>query len=166
MTKNLTKVMTGVVLAASVALAVPVQSFAAAVTGTRADLQATRDANGYPIVLESDRAWKVFEVATAGSQVQVTDEDGKTPTKGVLHKVCLESAAAFPADGDWVKVWDSSAATGASDAGYRILPPVMRASRAEKCTDALNAIFTRGLRASAAMTGGAYLYWRELGAKR
>lgn len=161
--KNLMKVVT--VFVALVVL-MPVQGFAAAVTGTRASLVATKDDSGYPIVLESDRAWKVFEVATAGSQVQVTDEDSKTPTKGVLHKVCLESAATFPAAGDWVKVWDSSAATGTSDSGYRLLPPVMRASAAEKCTDVLDAIFTRGLRASAAMTGGAYLYWRELGAKR
>ena len=144
-------------------------AFATAVTGTRASLQSTKDDSGYPVQIESDRPWKVFAVENTTSETQVTDEDGKTPTTGVLHKVCLESAPAFPAADDWAVVWDSSAITGTTAAGRRLLPPIMRASRAEKCTDVVDLIFTKGLRVlngASTGVGGTYIYWRELGAKR
>lgn len=171
--KNLTK-LTAFVLA----LTFPVQAFAAAVTGTRASLQRTLDANGNPIGIESDRPWKVFEVISSQSETQVTDEDGKTPTTGVLHKACLESGPAIVQNNDWLIIWDSSAATGTAALGRRLLPPLMRASAAAstafgtqalRCTEVMDAIFTKGLRALQGQSTGvgtSYIYWRDLGGRR
>lgn len=162
--KNLMKI----VMALGLSLALmPTSAFAGAVTSVRASLQATKDDSGYPVVIESDRAWKVFEIKDTTDETQVTDEDSKTPTTGVLHKVCLESAPAIPGASDWAIIWDSTTATGASTASRRLLPPIVRVSGAQYCTDVIDAIFTRGLRGkNGVAVGGTYLYWRELGAKR
>ena len=166
--KNLTKMLA--VLALGVVL-MPASAFAGAVTSTRASLQQSKDASGYPLQIESDRAWKVFEIKDTTSEVQVTDEDGKTPTTGVLHRVCLESApggSGAVAD-DWFIVWDSAAATGTNATSRRLLPPVMRATRAVGCSEVIDAIFTRGLRGlngDVFGIGSSYIYWRELGAVR
>jgi len=160
--KNLMKLM-----ALAMALLVPGEAFAAAVTSVRKSLNQTRDASGYPIAIDSDRPWKVFEVRDTIAETQVTDEDGKTPTGGVLHKVCVESAANFPLNTDWVLVWDSAAATGTQASGRRLLPPITRASAADKCSDIIDAVFTRGLRVQhGSVNGASYIYWRELGAYR
>lgn len=161
--KNLTKFLA---LLGVLALLAPQMVFAAAVTGVRASLQGTKDDSGYAVELESDRPWKVFEVTVTGAPTQVTDEDGLTPTTGVLNRVCVESAPAALAATDWTIVWDSSAATPTSATGRRLLPPIMRASQVEHCTEAVNLIFTRGLRVQTGGVGSSYIYWRELGAKR
>ena len=163
--KNLLKLMfLGAILALPAA-----EAFAGAVTSVRKSLTRTRDDSGNPIQIESDRAWKVFELANNTNETQVTDESGVAPTGGVLHKVCVESASgATLAATDWAIVWDSAAITGTNATSRRLLPPLMRASAAVRCSDVLDAMFTRGLRAlnGNGGVGSTYIYWRELGAYR
>lgn len=162
--KNLTKLM-GLLVAA--ALALPGQALAGSVTTVRKTLSQTRDGSGYPLALESDRAWKVFEVKDTTTETQVVDESSVSPVAGVLRRVCVESAAAIPAATDWAVVWDSYTETGIGSANRRLLPPMFRLSAASWCSPELNAMFTRGLRVkNGSSVGGTYIYWRELGAAR
>ena len=141
---------------------------AVSVTRTKKSLIGTKDANGYPLALESDKGWRVFEVANTTTETQVSDENAVSAVAGILHKVCVESRPTDTATATYYAlVWDSAAATGgAAVTGRRLLPPIMRVSEAEHCVE-VNAVFTLGLRVmNGVASGSTYLYWRGLGDSR
>jgi len=155
-------------LALVMVLGIVAQAGAVSVTRTKKSLIRTNDANGNPVVLESDKGWRVFEVANTTSETQVSDENGVAPAAGILHMVCVESRAADVNPSTyWAIVWDTSSATGGTSVtGRRILPPVERASEAARCV-VVDAVFTLGLRVlNGIASGSTYIYWRGLGDSR
>lgn len=154
-------------LVAALALLVA-QAGAVSVNRTKTSLAQTKDDSGYPLTLESDKAWKVFEVFNTTDETQVTDEDNVAPTSGILNRVCVESAEESGGNFAYVLVWDSAASTGGvAVSGRRLLPPVHRVSDQLYCTAEVNALFTLGLRIDqSGQPGATYVYWRPLGGKR
>jgi hypothetical protein len=161
--KKMNWILVGLALALCVS-----QVGAVSVTRTKKSLISTKDANGYPVVLESDKGWRVFEVVNTTTETQVSDENGVNAVQGILHKVCVESRPVDTSPATYYAIiWDSAAATGgASVTGRKLLPAIIRASEAEKCVE-INAVFTLGLRVlNGVASGSTFVYWRGLGDSR
>lgn len=153
------------------ALAFSVQSVHATAVGDsggKKPVGRTMDANGYPISIDDDKAWKVFELKDTTTAAQVVDEDGVAPKQGMVKRICVESAPAIPVPTDYTYLWDTITAAdmAITGAGRRIAPPIQRLSGVEKCVE-INALFTSGLAVdNGQAVGSTYVYWRELGGSR
>ena len=137
-------------------------------SGGKKTVGRTMDANGYPLAIDGDKAWKVFEVKDTTTAAQIVDEDGVAPKQGMIKRICVESAPAIPAANDYAFVWDTITAAdmAITGAGRRVAPPVQRLSGVEKCVD-IDALFTSGAAVKqGTAVGSTYVYWRELGGSR
>ncbi len=151
-------------IAAVLALLVGVSSASAlsvSVAGGKKALARTLDSSGYPIGINDDKGWKVFEIIGT-TEVQVLDEVSVAPKQGILNRVCVETGVLSV---DYALVWDTTAATGLAGANRRLMPAQYSGtSSIFNCTPALNALFTAGLRgANSSSQGHMYIYWRGLG---
>lgn len=137
-------------------------------SGGKKPVGRTMDANGYPLSINDDKPWKVFELKDTTTAAQVVDEDGVAPKQGMVKRICVESAPAIPVPTDYTYLWDTITAAdmAITGAGRRIAPPIQRLSGVEKCVE-INALFTSGLAVdNGQAVGSTYVYWRELGGVR
>lgn len=155
-----------------VVLALCVPQFAAAVSvssgGGKKSVARMLDSSGGPLSFNDDKPWKVFEVNATASAVQVVDESGVAPKQGMVKRVCVETGSTLTSVMLAVVLWDTATAAGVTlgGAGYRIMPPLMRATLTVTCTE-VNALFTSGVAVlHSSAIGSTYVYWRELGGYR
>ena len=144
------------------------QAVATGTGGGKKALFRTMDANNYPLAIDDDKAWKVFEVFNTATAAQIVDENGVAPKQGMIKKVCRETGTTGSAHLEYVLLWDTITAAdmALATSGRRLAPPLPRATLTVECTD-LNALFTAGAGVkNSSAVGSTYVYWRELGGSR
>lgn len=162
------------VLALLAAVSPRAQAAGAAVgsRGGKKSVVRMNDANGNPVLFNADKPWKVFEASASGLS-QLVDESGVAPKQGMIHQVCIGTAATT----GYAVVYDTNTASGAvalTTAGVKLHPALAYSTSLTQCFT-FDAMFTSGavveLGAAAVGNGavpggGAYVYWRELGGYR
>lgn len=125
------------------------------------------DSSGGPIMFNDDKPWKVFE-STQPNVLQLVDENGVAPTRGMVNRVCIGTA---PATG-WAVLYDSNTISGLTPTfnGVRLIPSIVGSTTLSQCFT-YNALFTSGVVVDSNITvtgtgSGIYVYWRELGGYR
>ena len=149
----------------ALAVSYPAHSIGTAIgaAGTLQDRTPAMDGNGRTMTNEQVGK-KVFEVIDSSAIFRVSDESGRYPTNGTLERVCISSGATS----EFVVVADTNTNTGLTVAttGKRLMPPLHRATNADRCTPKLDAQFTSGIGAlQNNISGSYYIYWRPNGGK-
>lgn len=145
-----------------------VQVRAAAVSSAGGKKQVIRmnDANGNPILFDTDKPWKVFESTGVGA-VQIVDESGVAPKQGMVGRLLLSTGAVS----NYCVLADSNTTSGLTSVTtgkFLTAPFAYQTSLGQDLV--IGALFTSGLvvinNANVSAPGGCYVYWRELGGYR